>query len=119
MSELNDFINAQHTRDLDLATTLAKIEQSQQDTSARLFGGPNQKGMLPFMIETAAATAKELRVEIKDITTRTTVLEGWRTSSRAWVAGAVAVFALEGTALGLYFSKIASHVLTIQQALKH
>ncbi len=110
MSELNDFINAQHNRDIEITKTLATIAQSQTDMSARLFGGEGQKGMLPYMIETAAATAKELRGDIKLVSDRTSALEGWRRGSKAWVAGAVAVLSLEGTALGLYFSKISAHV---------
>ena len=117
MSELNDFINAQHTRDLEITRVLEHISTVQEDMSARLFGGPNQKGMLPFMIETANSTAAEFRGELKIIDTRTGALEGWKRSSRAWVAGAVAVLGLEGTALGLYFNHIAGHVISAASIL--
>jgi hypothetical protein len=119
MSELNDFINAQHERDIELTRSLATIAQSQKDMSARLFGGEGQVGVLPYMIQTAKETAKEQLREVNLVTDRVGVLEKRQLSSRSWLAGAVAVFVFEGTALGLYFSKIAAHVSTIQQALKH
>ena len=113
MSELNDFINAQHERDLLMTERFSRIAQSQEDMSARLFGGPNQKGMLPYMIETAAEAAKELRTDIKLIDTRTGALEGWKRTSKAWAAGAIAVLSLEGTALGFYFNRVAGHVQSV------
>ena len=110
MSELNDFISTQHARDIEVAQALASIAQSQKDMSARLFGAEGQKGMLPYMLDAAASSAKELQSEIKSIEVRTSSLEGWKRSSKAWLGGAVAVLSLEGTALGMYFSRIASHI---------
>lgn len=110
--QLNDFIASVHERDIKFTEAIAKFSQAQTDMSARLFGGPDQKGMLPYMIEKSETSAKELRGEIKIVEDRTGALEGWRKTSRAWVAGAVAVLTLEGTALGMWFSRFAAHVHT-------
>jgi hypothetical protein len=118
MSELNDFINAQHERDLLMTERFSRIAQSQEDMSARLFGGPNQKGMLTYMIEMAAETSKELRTDIKLIETRTGALESWKRSSKSWIGGAVAVLSLESMALGVYFNRIAGHVQNAASLLK-
>lgn len=53
-----------------------------------------------YMIENAATTAKELR---------------GHSTSRSWLAGAVAILGLEGTALSLYFSKIAAHIQALHK----
>jgi hypothetical protein len=113
MSELNDFISTQHKRDIEVAEALASIAQSQKDMSARLFGSEGQKGMLPYMIEAASSSAKELQAEVKSIEDRTNALEGWKRSSKAWLGGAFAVLSLEGTALGMYFNRIAQHAQNI------
>jgi len=104
---LHDFIAAQHERDLRTTETLATIAQSQKDMCARLFGGENQKGMLPYMIEAAKEQSAKMDDRFKEVETRTTSLETWRTGSKRWIAGAVAVLALEGSALGLYLQHVA------------
>ncbi len=114
-SQLHDFIASVHERDLKVTEAIARFTQAQEDMSARLFGGPTQKGMLPYMIENAATTAKELRGQIEIVEHRTTALESWRGTSRSWLAGAVAILGLEGTALGLYFSKIAAHIQVLHK----
>jgi hypothetical protein len=105
--QLNDFINAQHERDLCITKTLATIEQQQKDMSERLFGGPNQKGLLPYLIEQHAETAKDIRASVEKVNVRATALETWRTASTRWIAGAVAVLALQGTALGMWLTHTA------------
>jgi len=109
--QLNEFISDQHATNLHLTECLARIEQSQKDTNVRLFGGDGQKGTLPYMIEKAEETAKTIDGRIK-------VLENWRGTSRAWIAGAVAILGLEGSALGLYISRISSHIQMIQKITK-
>lgn len=113
-SQLNDFIASVHERDLKVTEAIARFTQAQEDMSARLFGGPTQKGMLPYMIDTATTTAKELRGQIEIVEHRTTALESWRGTSRSWLAGAVAILSLEGTALGLFFQHLSSkaHIIT-------
>jgi hypothetical protein len=113
MSELNDFISAQYDRDLKITESLATIAQSQKDMSARLFGDAGQKGMLTHMLEASTERAKE-RVLCKEKTdSRIGSLETWRKASKAWAAGAAAVITLEGTALGIYFNRIAGHIQTV------
>ena len=114
-SQLNAFIASVHERDLKVTEAIARFTQAQEDMSARLFGGPTQKGMLPYMIENAATTAKELRGQIEIVEHRTTALESWLGTSRSWLAGAVAILGLEGTALSLYFSKIAAHIQALHK----
>lgn len=108
--QLNDFIAAAHERDLKFTDALARISQSQTDMSQRLFGGTNQKGALDYIVTKVEESSKESIRRIDDITSRTGALETWKKTSRSWVAGAVAILTLEGTALGFYFTKIASHV---------
>lgn len=109
MSELNDFIQSQHTRDLTITAAIATMTQAQQDMTRRMFGGDGQKGAIDYIAESIA----DQRKTTGEIAVRVGTLETWRTGSIKWVAGAVAVLALEGTALGLYFSKIAGHVTAV------
>ncbi len=102
---LHDFIAAQHERDLRTTDTLATIAQSQKYMYARLFGGENQQGILPYMIETVKEQSAKIDHRLKEVETRTTSLETWRTGSKRWIAGAVAVLALEGTALGSWLAQ--------------
>lgn len=106
MSELNDFIHAQHETNLHLTETLSRIEQSQKDTVIRLFGGEGQKGVLPYMIEQAEETARAASERTSKIEARVTLLENWKLGTLKWVAGCVAVLALEGTAFGMYLTHI-------------
>jgi len=108
--QLNDFITLSHDRDLKFTETLAKIQQAQDDMRGRLFGGPNQRGALDYIVAKVEETSKESLHQIILIDDRTSRLESWKGTSRAWLAGAVAVLGLEGTCLGLYFSKVVSHV---------
>jgi hypothetical protein len=113
MSELNDFIESAHTRDLKFTESIAKMAQAQEDMNRRLFGGDGQKGALDYIVTKVEESSKESIRQIAAVSDRTVVLEKWRGNSRAWIAGAVAVLGLEGTALGLYFNHIASHVSTL------
>ena len=115
MSELNDFITAAHERDLKFTEAIARMAQAQEDMNTRLFGNAAQQGVLPHLIAKIDESSKEQLRQVTAVANRTTVLENWRGASRAWLAGAVAVLTLEGTALGLYFSKIASHVQALHK----
>lgn len=110
MSELNDFIQSQHARDLENAKCQARTEQMLIDMNTRLFGSEGQKGVLPYIIETAEKSAKEAGCRFTAVETRTTALETWKTGTLKWVGGAVAVLTLEGTALAFYFNSVAKHV---------
>lgn len=114
---LNEFIAAQHQLNLTMSGGLARIEQCQKDTNERLFGGNGQKGVLPYLIEKADASAKEEGERIGKIELRTTALESWKTGTLRWVGGVVAVISLEGTALALYFNSVSGHVKAIGQAI--
>ena len=100
---------AQHSeRDLhiqeaigELAKNVAIVAQSQKYLSTRLFGGENQKGVLTYLVE-------KNDEHIKDYNVRVGSLETWRSGTKRWIAGAVAVLTLEGTALGMYFSKVSA-----------
>jgi hypothetical protein len=80
----------------------------------RLFGGPNRKGALDYLVSKVEEASKESIRQITVVADRTTALESWRGTSRAWLAGAVAVLGLEGTALGLFFQHLSSkaHIIT-------
>ena len=93
------------------------MAQAQEDMNERLFGGPGRKGALDYIVTKVEESSKESIRQIDAVTNRTTALESWRGTSRAWLAGAVGVLGLEGTALGLYFSKVASHVAAIQSVI--
>jgi len=93
---------------LDMTRSQARTEQMLTDMNSRLFGGPGQEGVLPYMIG-----------ESKKVEARVVALETTKTGVAKWVGGVVAVLTLEGTALGIYFSRVAAHVQAIQQTLKH
>jgi hypothetical protein len=106
--QLNDFIAAQHQTNIHLSEGMARTEQMLKDMNARLFGGDGQQGALPFIMQEAKIAAQEHSDRFTKIEKRTGKLEGWKKSSLAWVAGAVAVLTLEGSALARYFQHIAS-----------
>ena len=106
--QLINFMQAQYDRDLlltktisDLAVNVGAVAQAQKDFSCRLLGGENQKGVLTYLVE-------KNDKHIEDYNTRVGSLETWRRTSRSWIAGAVAVLTLEGTAIGVYFSKVSA-----------
>ena len=114
MDQLNSFIREAHERDIKITESLATIAQSQKDLSARLFGGSNQVGVLAQMVAACNTSHVECKESRTNIQTRVSSLETWRTGTIKWVAGVVAVLALEGTALGAWLT----HAATVAQKLK-
>ncbi len=112
MSEFdaNEFVGEQHSLNIKMFESLARIEQSQKDTTQRLFGGEGQVGILPYMAEQAKTVAKEAGERVDRIEGRTTVLESWKKGTVAWTAGAIAVLTFEAGALAFYFNSVASHL---------
>jgi hypothetical protein len=51
MSELNDFIAAQHQTNIHLSEGMARVETLLAETNRRLFGGDGQQGALPYIIK--------------------------------------------------------------------
>ena len=101
MSEFdaNEFVGEQHSLNIKMFESLARIEQSQKDTTQRLFGAEGQIGALPYITKKAEESAKEVGRRFDKIETRTTVLEGWKKGTVAWTAGAIAVLTFEAGAL--------------------
>lgn len=110
MSDLNEFVVAQHATNLAMTGALARIEQSQKDMSQRLFGGDGQKGALPYFAEKDEKQCKENDTRFEKVETRVGSLETWKLGNLKWIGGAVAVLTAEGTALAFYFNHIASKV---------
>ena len=54
----------------------------------------------------AEQNATEVRYRFEKVEKRTGALETWRTGTVKWVAGVIAVLALEGSALALYFQPV-------------
>jgi hypothetical protein len=106
--QLNDFIATQHQTNLHLTESMARVETLLGETTKRLFGGDGQEGALPYIMRQSEETKKEQGERFATIEKRTAKLETWKTGALKWVAGAVAVLALEGSALALYFQHIAS-----------
>lgn len=102
--QLNDFISKQHERDIVNADRFARIETLLEQNSLRLFGGDGQKGALPYMQE-----------QHERVATRVGRLESWKSGTIKWIAGAVAVLTLEGSALAFYFNHVAGLVKEITQ----
>ncbi|HLX83778.1 MAG TPA: hypothetical protein VKR59_07760 [Terriglobales bacterium] len=108
--QLNQLVRDAHARDLKFTDTLATIVQAQKDMSQRLFGGEGQQGILPYMVQCGEKRDEELKKSFKEINDRLTSLETWRTGTKRWIAGAVAVLALEGTAFGYWMNHAAALV---------
>jgi hypothetical protein len=111
--QLNDFINRQHERDLLAEQRWTRVETLLEQNSERLFGGPNQKGALVFLHEEHAKVTEDLG----KVAGRVGKLESWKLGTTKWVAGALAVLTLEGTALAFVFNHVAS-VIKAAQAVK-
>jgi hypothetical protein len=94
--QLNDFIAAQHQTNIHLSEGMARVETMLAENSKRLFGGDGQKGVLPYVVE-----------KHDELEKRMGVVETWKTGTVKWVAGVIAVLALEGSALALYFNYLA------------
>jgi hypothetical protein len=97
--QLNDFIAAQHQTNLHLTESMARVETLLAENSRRLFGGDGQLGALPLLYEKVNVVEK-----------RTGALEGWKRSSVAWIAGAIAVLTLEASAFALYFQHLSGKI---------
>lgn len=115
MSErFDEFIAAQHQTNIHLSEGVTRIETILTENTKRLFGGDGQIGALPYIMQKAEQNATEAEKHRATIETRTSSLETWKKTSLAWIAGAVAVLTLEGTALAFYFNSVAaSHIKTI------
>ena len=90
-SFVNDFITAQHELNRDMSAALARIEMKLDTQHERIFGANGVQGALPYMHE-----------EKEKLKTRVADLEGWKRGTLKWLAGAVAVLTLEGSALAVY-----------------
>jgi hypothetical protein len=113
--QLNDFIAAQHETNLKLTDSMARCEAGMErfsellaENTKRLFGGDGVEGALPYIMKHAEQNAKTAEDRCEKVEKRAARLENWKRSSLAWVAGAVAVLTLEGTALAFYFHDLAS-----------
>jgi hypothetical protein len=111
--QLNDFIAAQHQTNLHLTESMTRVETLLAENSRRLFGGDGQVGALPFIMQEVKQNAEKAEESCGKIEKRTRALETWKKNSRAYVAGVIAVLALEGSALAFYFNNVASHVKTV------
>ena len=111
--QLNDFIAAQHVTNVHLAEGMTRVQTLLEENTKRLFGGGGGEGALPFIMRTQKENAKTAEERCEKVETRAAALEGWKKSSLAWIAGAIAVLTLEGTALAFYFNSVARHVKTI------
>lgn len=100
----------QHQINIENARSLGRIEEALDQMNTRLFGGPGQQGALHYITEQQKEAAATVEKETKALDVRVGSLERWKLGSRRWIAGAVAVLALEGSALAMYFNHIASTV---------
>jgi hypothetical protein len=108
--QLNDFIATQHQTNLHLTESMARVETMLGETTKRLFGGDGQEGALPYIMRQAEETKNEQGERFDKIEKRTGKLETWKTGTLKWVAGAIAVLTLEGSALALYFQHFSSKI---------
>ena len=114
MSEqLSEFIEKQHARDILNAERYSRIETMLTANSERLFGGPNQKGVLTFIHEEHAKACDATAL----IASRVGKLEAWKLGTLKWVGGVVALLSLEGTALAFYFSHVSATVNKVLSVL--
>ncbi len=118
--DINEFASNQHSMNVEMCKTLARIEQSQKDTTQRLFGGDGQAGVLPYMAEQARTVAKEAGERVDKVELRLGAIETFKNGTIRWVAGAAAVLTAEAGLLTFYFSHISSRVQEIQALIpKH
>jgi hypothetical protein len=104
--QLNDFIAAQHQTNLHLTESMTRVETLLAENSRRLFGGDGQQGALPFIMQEVKQNAEKAEERCEAVEKRAGSLESWKKTSLAWVAGAIAVLTLEGSALALYFQHL-------------
>lgn len=91
---------------MNMGSALARIEQKLDDNSDRLFGKAGQKGAITFLHE----ANEELKDTCGATNTRVTALENWKSGTLKWIAGAVAVLTLEGSAVAFYFHTVVAAV---------
>lgn len=113
--QLNEFINKQHDRDIENATRYTRIETLLEQQSERLFGGPNQKGTLQFLHE----EHEKVVASVELVSGRVGKIETWKTGTVKWIAGAVAVLTLEGTALAFVLNHVSSAIKAVQAIKGH
>jgi hypothetical protein len=113
--QLHEFIEKQHARDLVNAERYTRIETLLQQQGERLFGGPNQKGALVFLHEEHEKAVASVTL----VSDRVGKLETWKTGTVKWLAGAVAVLTLEGTALAFFANHVATAVKAVQAIKGH
>lgn len=109
MDRLDSFIDSQHQTNTTLAAAMARMEQKLDDNSARLFGGPNQKGAITYLHEEHDKLVDEHKATVKSLG----ALISWKRGTLKWIAGAVFVLGAEGTALAFYFHNIATLIKAI------
>jgi len=117
--DINEFASNQHSMNVEICKTLARIEQSQKDTTQRLFGGDGQTGVLPYMAEAAKTVAKEAGERVDKVELRLGAIETFKNGTIRWVGGAIAVISAEAALLAFYFNHMANRVQEVQSLLKH
>lgn len=71
--QLNDFIEGSHARDLKFTDAIARMAQAQEDMNERLFGGPNRKGALDYLVSKVEESSKGSIRQITVVADRTAV----------------------------------------------
>jgi hypothetical protein len=118
--DVNEFVTAQHSLNIRMSESLARIEQSQTDTRQRLFGGEGQVGILPYMAEQAKTVAVESGKRVDGVETRLSAIETFKNGTIRWVGGAIAVITAEAGLVVFYFDHVARKVQEVQALLpKH
>lgn len=113
--QLNEFIENQHARDIVNAERYTRIETLLSQQGERLFGGPGQKGAIAFLHE----EHEKVVTSVAEVSARVGKIETWKTGTVKWIAGAVAVLGMEGTALAFVFSHVASAIKAVQAIKGH
>jgi hypothetical protein len=109
MSEqFHEYVRQQQEINLKLTATLSRVEEKLDAQNDRLFGAPGQEGALKY-----------LHTEAEAVKVRVGVLETWKTGTVKWVAGAVAVLLMEGTALAFFANHVATAVKAVQAIKGH
>lgn len=109
MSEqFHEYVRQQQEINLKLTETLSRVEQKLDSNAERLFGAPGQEGAIKYLYTEAEA-----------VKVRVGLLETWKIGTVKWVAGAVAVLLMEGTALAFFANHVASAVKAVQAIKGH
>lgn len=105
--------DGQHQININNALALGRIEQSLQDMNSRLFGAPGQVGALTYIAQQHKEHAVEVAQDSEELGTRVAKLETWKLGTLKWIAGAVAVLTLEGSAVAFYFHSVVTAVKAV------